>query len=407
MENNRGILSKMFQDIVSIGSPSYQRGGAVPAPALQQQAKAAEALAPATTNGKTPQAHEAPAPTDGKVTQTTQSKAPAPQAPTAQATQSKAAQATQSKAAQATQSKAAQATTPQAPAAQNDKPGMFSSFLSNNSKNNNSKPISVKTMKLPNAPALYKRVFVISLIFCLAIYLASITFRSKTMLKKVLKLTKEKSNPDPYFDKEDESNNKRWRRVMQLIVVLNVLSIAYFIAIILAIFLIVLIYLSIAEDGEVTDKALALMKNVLWQFELNGSPYFLFYIYAIMVIIVFAAMMIFMIYHLIIKGYLGNLTYPVYVDMKKKNAKPDFIAPTKFAMHYGMYLIIIYAFFLILFSFFHLSEDALLKFAIFFVITCLMFMMLIYKYSLERSGWRISLLWVIFILWGAAVYFIV
>ena len=392
--DNRGVLSKMFQDIVSIGSPKYSQhdsfvGGAPPQQTTQPPPQVPPQAPPQQTTQAPPQ-------------QTTQ----APSQQTTQQNQVKQGSKDPQGDLKPTNTKNTTESKdlPKGLFNKNnsDKPSIFSNFLSNNS---NSKVITVKSMSLPYAGLLYKRIFVISVVFCLAIYLASITFRSKTLLNKTLKLYKEKTNSDPYFDKEDETNNNRWRRIMQMIVLLSVLAIAYFIAIIIAIFCIILLYLSMVEDGDVLGKSQAVMKNIFWEFELNGAPHILLYFYAIVIFIIFSAMMVFMIYHLIIKGYLGNLTYPVYTDMKKKNAPQDFTAPTKFAMHYGMYLIIIFMFFLVLFSFFHLSQSQLIRLCLIFIITALMFMMLIYKYSLERSGWRISVLWIVFILWTATVYF--
>ena len=169
----------------------------------------------------------------------------------------------------------------------------------------------------------------------------------------------------------------------------------------------IVVYLMLTNEDKDIDfvtMGLAIIKDFMWQFDFKGEPHLLLYVYVIMLIILFGSMMVFMLYFLFVKGYLGTLAYPSYVDTTKRNAKPELRNPTKFALYYGVYVMIIYTFFLILFSFYHLSGSKMLFTCIFLIVTFMMFMMLIVKYTLERSAWRIVVLWFVFFVWFVVYY---
>jgi hypothetical protein len=262
---------------------------------------------------------------------------------------------------------------------------------------------------LRNAGSLYKRVFIIAFIFCLAVFLASVTFRSKHMIKKALKLHGEKENPDPNFDADDAPNIERWRRAMQFIGLFVILTITYFIAIVIAILVIIAVFIGLTnkdKDLEIWKMAASKLSNLIWQFEINGETHVLLYMYGIIIAILLISMILFMVYFIFVKDYLTNLYYPMYVDMNKKNPKPEFTNTTKFACFYGLYVIIIFMFFMLLFSIYHLSNESLLINCIIYIVIVIMLMMLIYRYTLERSAFRVLIIWIVSFLFLVIYYFI-
>jgi hypothetical protein len=267
---------------------------------------------------------------------------------------------------------------------------------------------------------LYKRIFLITFLITLCIYCASVTFRSTQILHGVLKLHGEKDPTDPNLDNEDENYYSRWRRIAQIIVVLSMLSIAYFIAIVIILFIIIFIvfyiYLSITiEDENVSIVKLAfnytseIIKHILWNYYLGDKEQTLFKIYAMLIIIIFITIAIFLGYHLFVKSYLKNIAYPQVVDTNKTD-KPEFTNPTKFAMYYGLYIILMVLFYIILLAFYNFNFDSNTKLCIIniaFAIITMMFIMIIYKYTLDRSKpIKIFILWLVYSIFTLVMYFV-
>ncbi len=166
---------------------------------------------------------------------------------------------------------------------------------------------------LKNAGSLYKRVFIIGFIFCLAVYLASVTFRSKHMIKHALKIHGEKENADTNFDADDVTNSERLQRIMKFICLFVLLTLAYFTAIIIALVILMAVFLRLMNhdaDFEVWKSAGSMLSNFIWQFEINGEIHSLLYIYGIIVAILVFSTILFLAYFVFVKDYLTNLYYP-------------------------------------------------------------------------------------------------
>ena len=264
-------------------------------------------------------------------------------------------------------------------------------------------------LKGMSAPVM-KRVFIIAFIFFMAIYFASVTFRSKRMVNKSLAIGSEKANPDPDFDKDVEGN-ERWKRIMKLIVIFTMLVLTYFIAIMLTIFLLITLAISLFNKNKAVKPyviAFTYFKNFFWSFNAGGLPYSMMYIYIFLVIILVVSLIFFMMYHLFVKSYIDGLWYPKYVDLNRKNARPEFNNTTKYALFYGIHLLILFTFLLILivlyFEGYNLTKW--LPICIFYIITMLMFILLIYKYTLERIAFKIVILFFVFFLWTILYSFV-
>jgi hypothetical protein len=260
---------------------------------------------------------------------------------------------------------------------------------------------------LHQAEDLYKRVFLIAFLVFVSIYCATVTFQSKDVLKGVLKLKGEKQPADANLDNDDVNYMERWRRIAQVIIVLSLLAIAYFLAMLILMTLVIWVYfyLTSEDNSPITRWTLDLMSYIFWRFDLDGTDHIISYFYMLIVIIIFGCMMFFLVYHLFVKNYLKNLGYPLAVNTSKTN-KPEFSNPTKFAYFYGLYLILLLLFFILLFSLYHLSTNTLLFPCLLYIIVAMMFMMLIYRYTIERSKpWRIGVLWLVYFVWTLFSFF--
>jgi hypothetical protein len=247
---------------------------------------------------------------------------------------------------------------------------------------------------------LYKRVIIIMFILVLAIYCSSVTFRSSSFLNGVLKLHGEETAGDPNLDNENEKYSSKWRRIIQLIVVLSVLSIAYFIAIFVIIFIAIFMYIVFKEDDNYFDLTKTKFKLFFWSY--NDKK--LLFIYVTLIMILFITIIGFLLYHLFVKSYFKNIEYPQLIENKDQTEdQTEFSNPTKFAMYYGLYLIIIFIFYFILLALYNKNFDGEIKFIFinfFIAIVTLMFIMLIYKYTLNRSK-----ILKVFIIWASYLIF--
>ena len=401
MSERKGILNRMFSDIFTLGKPSQQEDFDISGGAPQSLPSQPAQTTPPQTSQTTPIPSDTPA---SQTTPTSQvpSAIPASQTtPTSQVPSAIPASQTPVVASQ-TNSNLKNPQTKQNGAnnAEKKKPGFFSKMFSEIGNNSKAQPLKINQVELHEPGQLFKRYFAISFMVLLSIFLASITFRSKAMMKKILKLPKEKSNPDPLFDPQGPD---RSRRVMQMLLVFVLLVITFFVALIFALFAVIAIFLSIKEHDknvDIVEKTLNILKDFMWKFDLSGKPHLLLYFYALIIILLFVSMLVFMLYHTCVKSYLPNISYPAFAN----NPKLELSTPTKFAIHYGLYIAIIYIFMILLLAFYYLSSNKMIYGIIFFIITMLMFIMLITKYTIERSGIRIFILWIVYFLWTTLFY---
>jgi hypothetical protein len=252
--------------------------------------------------------------------------------------------------------------------------------------------------------AVYQKLFILAFMFFVAVYCASVTFMSQKVQKDVLKLKGEEESPDPNFDSEDETNITRWRRIMQMIIVFTLLVITYFIAMIVVVVIMLAIYFSIAkkENEKLWDLIKPLLLKWFWITPIGTQMSF----YGICLGILFGGMLVFMIYHLAVKSYIPNIAYPAVVNTEQTE-NPELRNPVKFIMYYGLYVMLLFAFFLVLYSFYHLTGNVLLVPCLLFIVILMMFVMLIYRYTMEQSKkFRILILWLAFLGWTFCSYFI-
>lgn len=285
-----------------------------------------------------------------------------------------------------------------------EKPGFFSKikgFFEKKGEGSNVDGTSYNfKLELHEPNKLYKRVIIILFVFILAVYLASVTLKSKKLIKKITKLNGESANPDLDFEHTDESNITRWRRVMQLILVFIAFIIFYFLCIIVVAIIIAYYYFSVTSKNPKAIKPL--MLSLFFEFEMDGKMYNLKFLYGIIILIMIVSMIWFMIYYLIVKSYLTRLAYAQFV----KTGKAELMNPTKFVMYYGIYIILIVVFYIFLFTLYYLSLSSLAFVVFIYLISAIMFMMLIYRYTFERSPKKIAILWFVYTSWTIAYFFI-
>jgi hypothetical protein len=264
---------------------------------------------------------------------------------------------------------------------------------------------SIKPLSSNYGKILYKRIFLIAFIFFIAVYCASVTFMSHHIITQTLKLSGESENSDPNFDNDEETIIQRWKRVMKIIIIFSLLTISYYIAFIIAIILILAFYFMFAKkEGEkIWSLIKTILLNLFWRFNTDKKEHVLLYFYIIIILIIIIPLMFFMLYHLFVKNYLINLYYSSDVDSSKNN-KSELLNSTKFALYYGQYIMLLFLFFLVLFTIYHLSGDSLMFICLFIIIVIMMFIMLIYKYTLQRSNFKIFTLWFVFFIYIICTY---
>lgn len=250
---------------------------------------------------------------------------------------------------------------------------------------------------LIDARPLFARFFVIIFIFSLGIYLASVVFQSNSMVKNILKLKGEGEDADPNFE-DSGDHMERWRKILQMIIVFVCLVIAFTIALFVFIYVMLLLYYS-NKDGipDPVPFVKEKMKKWFMSFEVDGFDYDLRKFYILAVVLLFGSMLFFMLYFIFVKSYLQNIYYQNDINVEKSN-KAEFLNSYKFINYYGLYLVLLLLFSLLLISIFYLTGNNLLYLSLFYIIVSMMFVMLISKYTLERSAWRIFVLMLVFLI---------
>jgi hypothetical protein len=270
--------------------------------------------------------------------------------------------------------------------------------------------------KIMNAHLYYPRLFIILFVFIVSIYCATISFRSPQLLSKVLKLKGEDEMSDPNFEQEDEKNIKRWRRIMQMLIVFICLTIAYFIACLVAIAIILFAYYEFMDDDdnqETWPKVVAFMKDIFMLHDVTN-------LYSLFFIIIFGALLFFLIYHLLVKKVLPLLYYSDFVKSDKD--KQEFLNPVKFIMFYGIYIILLVIFCILLYTYTLNTLDVKEKstdvfdilvyigkvcFVGFALLTYIMFTMLIYRFTMARDKpFQVPVLFVVMGAWTLLLYFL-
>ena len=155
-----------------------------------------------------------------------------------------------------------------------------------------------------------------------------------------------------------------------------------------------MIFMVFTGTDTVIDDTMITMLFYLWQFEEKSS---IWYIYVVLIAVIFIAVILFLYYHLYIKSYLENLSYPNMAE----TGKEEFSTPTKFIFYFGLYLSMLYLLYLfVLTNALPGGNFASICFYI-YIIVCIfiLFLCIIYKYTLNRSNIEIPIAtWFIFAL---------
>ena len=257
-----------------------------------------------------------------------------------------------------------------------------------NAKSVSSPEPELKIVPICETNQILKRAVIIIFIFCLATYLAAITLAVRPILEFVL-------GPDINLSINNNDNyTKKWFSIAKLILIYIAFIIAYVIGIILVITCIVMIFMVFTGTDTVIDDTMITMLFYLWQFEEKSS---IWYIYVVLIAVIFIAVILFLYYHLYIKSYLENLSYPNMAE----TGKEEFSTPTKFIFYFGLYLSMLYLLYLfVLTNALPGGNFASICFYI-YIIVCIfiLFLCIIYKYTLNRSNIEIPIAtWFIFAL---------
>jgi hypothetical protein len=161
-----------------------------------------------------------------------------------------------------------------------------------NAKSVSSPEPELKIVPICETNQILKRAVIIIFIFCLATYLAAITLAVRPILEFVL-------GPDINLSINNDNYTKKWFSIAKLILIYIAFIIAYVIGIILVITCIVMICMIFTGTDTVIDDTMITMLFYLWQFEEKSS---IWYIYAVLIAVIFIAVILFLYYHLYIKS---------------------------------------------------------------------------------------------------------
>lgn len=347
-DNNKSLLNKIFGDVV--GKPKFttnnttQYGGATsyePAPVAAAVETSASETMLATTHS--------PAPTELAATHSTH--------------------------------------TPSSP-----KPNMFVQF-------GGKKKTGGAIKELTDGSPLFKRMMILIFIFFCAFYFASVTFQSEKVLTGVLKLRGQDEDDDFNFDDPNVNFMQRWRKIIQIIVVFIFLAIAYVLAIFLTVYLGILVYVGVeGKHDKVAERAKEIMSEWFMIFDLDGTTFNMKTFYYIILGLVFVLMLFYMLYFIFVKGYLPKLYYQTDVNTDKTDA-PELYNATKFALYYGIYVIMAVLYVFILMTLFYLSGNTLMFSCTIYVVIFMMFTLLIYKYTMERNKKNVFIIFLVFFIY--------
>lgn len=241
-----------------------------------------------------------------------------------------------------------------------------------------------KPIKVCETNQIFKRAIIIIFVFTLATYLAAITLTVRPILEFVLgsDINLNINNNDNY--------TKKWFSIAKLILIYIAFIIAYVIGIILVIACIVMVFILFTGSDTVIEDTQINMLFWFWQFEEESS---IWYIYAILLAIILISVYVFLHYHWYIKSYLDNLSYPNIAE----TGQQEFTTPTKFIFYFGLYLSMLYLLYMLILN--NALPGGSFLYTYIIVGTFMLFLCVIYKYTLTRSRIEIPIAtWFIFAL---------
>ncbi len=219
---------------------------------------------------------------------------------------------------------------------------------------------------------------------------------------------KDSSEPDSEFELEEIDYKARWKRIITLVIIFIVLIIISHFLIYCIIVLFYSIKYGLTNDdpnANVFKMALEKLKSIIWIYTDDaGNEVGLIGYYMLLFLVLIFMFVFFMIYTLLVKGYLKNVLYEKVYNPKKPDVE-DRRQPQKFLIQYAVYILVMMLFVLLLLNYSKLLDKKIIFiYNIIFVIFYIIFTINILRYLLQRSIIKFSIFIGILLLFALFLY---
>lgn len=169
-------------------------------------------------------------------------------------------------------------------------------------------------------------------------------------------------NKDADYNFEDHNveHAERHKKIWNVLLMFNIVILVSFLLVILVCYLFVLMYFhTIVKDPSMTGTTY--FNNLMFWFNNNGEMIPLTDFFFSLVIILTLGYIIYVIYFKNVKDYFTSIAYPAYID-PKNSTKKEYENPKKFLLFYGLMILYIMAFALMLMNYVYAFDNDLISF---------------------------------------------
>lgn len=171
------------------------------------------------------------------------------------------------------------------------------------------------------------------------------------------------NDDDTNFENQESDYQIRWKRVMKLTVLFITLIILCHFIIILLILLYFVIKIGVTNEdpnAQIFSIAWAKVKEMVWEYkdDMNNDVGLIGY-YMLLFTVLVLLFIFFIIYTLLAKGYINELMYESIYDESNPDAE-DRTQPDKFIFQYGVYIVVMMLFVLLLLNYDKLRDKKII-----------------------------------------------
>lgn len=242
--------------------------------------------------------------------------------------------------------------------------------------------------------AMFQKLGILFLLVFITVALTTFLFTRPTFYTKMFDPEKDE---DYNLDSPDATHSSRIKKLAKVLFIFHVLLFVCFLFVLLLVYGVVLVYVHVFKKDAGLN-AFQIFKDFLFTFDNgNGEKVSVSDFYLALIIIVLVGFLFYFFYFKYVLSYFTTLSYPSYIDTEVSD-KEEFDTPKKFLMMYGLMIMYILAFALMVMNYVYgFPSKVYFVWNIIFLFLVMLFMGMVYKQTLKREL-KFQIIWsVVFI----------
>lgn len=199
---------------------------------------------------------------------------------------------------------------------------------------------------------------------------------------------------DYNFDSSDATHGSRYKKIFKVVFLFHILILICFLIVLLVIYGILALYYEAAGLKKQGVVLLDMFKKMLFTFDNFGTDMSVSDFYLTFIIVLIVGFLFYFFYFKYVVNYFANMTFPSYVNPEKSD-HPEWENPKKFIILYGLMIMYIFAFALMVMNYVYgFTSMILFIWNVIFLFFLMLFMGMVYKYVLMKEPLRMNI-WII------------